>query len=1278
MGQMMSFGAVPESANRTPSAPTSDELLTTGIKTAKKYNRSPFAKMRKFESRQRKRKVLDRRRDQVNDLLRAVSAQDANAPEIIPVASAEQEGRRRRLKDELLAERPQSKLSRQKQKRLDRYIEKKMRREETLALIKKLERQKIDTTLFQSSKRLGQVTETKRNVFRRALNERDAGINVEEANTILLTRRDSTAVVEDDTLPQTTQQPPAASSNGAETFGGGLKRPLRLSEDGTPIIKKRKRLVAPAVQPHNPVEEEGEEDPNWEGFSEDEDIIEPLAELEPHSGVMSEDGDTSLSSSSLLSQSDSDQSEDDSEDDNDANISRSSAFKAWAENQRNEAVGFTPSANEILPQPEIEYVPQPIEEDPLPPELQPTDVKRKPHAVVVDRSEVIQSARLALPILGEEQKIMEAIFSQDVVIISGATGSGKTTQVPQFLFENGFGSPDGPTPGMIGITQPRRVAALSMADRVGRELGSQKDRVAHQIRFDSTTKPTTAIKFMTDGILLREMASDFALQKYSVIIIDEAHERSVNTDILVSYVSRAVRVRRSLSEEKPKSYYPLKFLIMSATLQLADFNRVFDTPPVLLNVEGRQYPVQQHWSRATPQNWLEHIFKKVRRGHRKLPPGGMLVFLTGQNEIWALARRLRFARASTQRHQIEHGKTWVDPKDMPLEAEDLEAALDADRNTYAMGEVDVAEDWSDMDASASEDEDFDIAEESPDGSNRIPAATPRVHVLPLYSQLPPNQQLKVFEPPPDGSRLIVLSTNVAETSLTIPGIRYVFDCGRAKERQWDDSGVQTYETVWISKASADQRAGRAGRTGPGHCYRLYSSAMYEGFGDFPRPEIFRCPLEGVVLQLKALGVSRINQFPFPSIPCATFLRAAENVLYYLGALKGASSEDKRITPLGRELLSYPLNPRFAQMLRLGVVYGCVEPVIALVSALDVPNMIIPLDQIELREPIWTEKDRDREIIEQLDANESVAMRRRKEYSWGDAHLSRFGHYVDILKLYTAVSDYSRCENEQVAETYCKVNFLREKAVQDSIKLREQLTAIVKHHHPLAIPSSSFVLKLPDQTPRLNERLKLIAAAGFIDQVAIRADLLPAETQDATARKSRRATRVRYKSLLASHPEPRERGAVMFRPQDYVFIHDSSRLTRFKAKEMPAFVVYRELIRSRIPALNMSNSKTHMQVMMPASAEMLAFLARDTPLLQIGKPVGKIKALKEKDGLERRKCNVELRLRAPHDDGPGWFLREQSVVQRRVQGQGWVVEKWRDSEIEKNKTKKETEGVEKAE
>ncbi len=295
--------------------------------------------------------------------------------------------------------------------------------------------------------------------------------------------------------------------------------------------------------------------------------------------------------------------------------------------------------------------------------------------VLVTRPPDIENARLLLPIVTEEQPIMEAVLLNPVVVICGETGSGKTTQVPQFLFEAGFGSPESGTlhtelffrlplyyvtdnPGMIGITQPRRVAAMSMASRVAHELSLPSSRVSYQIRYDATVSPSTSIKFMTDGVLLRELASDFLLSKYSVLIIDEAHERSMNTDILIGVLSRVVKLRESMWRDgkdiKVRSTrtlcdswltysQPLRLIIMSATLRISDFvenTTLFVTPPPVIEVPARQYPVTVHFNRRTVSDYVSEAIRKASKIHARLPPGGILIFLTGQNEISGVCKRL--------------------------------------------------------------------------------------------------------------------------------------------------------------------------------------------------------------------------------------------------------------------------------------------------------------------------------------------------------------------------------------------------------------------------------------------------------------------------------------------------------------------------------------------------------------------------------------------------------------------------------------------------------------
>ncbi|CAF4503188.1 unnamed protein product, partial [Rotaria sp. Silwood2] len=263
------------------------------------------------------------------------------------------------------------------------------------------------------------------------------------------------------------------------------------------------------------------------------------------------------------------------------------------------------------------------------------DIPARPHAnVQVERSEEIQAIRSQLPIITEEQAIMEAIHDNLVVLICGETGSGKTTQLPQFLYEAGY-TLDGK---MIGITEPRRVAAISMASRVAHELNLTNDQVSYQIRYEGTyKKETTCIKFMTDGVLLKEVQNDFLLTNYSCILIDEAHERSVATDVLIGLLSRIVPIRCRRND-------PLRLVIMSATMRIEEFinNRhLFKLKPKIINIDARQYPVTQHFNKHTPKNYINEVYKKVCKIHRQLPSGGILVFLTGQQEVKTLCHQLR-------------------------------------------------------------------------------------------------------------------------------------------------------------------------------------------------------------------------------------------------------------------------------------------------------------------------------------------------------------------------------------------------------------------------------------------------------------------------------------------------------------------------------------------------------------------------------------------------------------------------------------------------------------
>lgn len=1173
-----------------------------------------------------------------------------------------------------------------------------------MEIMKKLAQSQVEVPGLKSSKDLGRRkhmdpahTEQKR-PLEQAPTEPD--LSGDESDELEEGLRERNAAAP--TIEKPAQQMPA--------LGSGLKRPLEIGEDGFPVIKRRKKSKKkkkPVVEiPWEGFSSEDDEeyaDEKLDGIPEDKDVSQSeddashdedkesespseQDESEENSGEESQDEDSQEEDEAENEddeeeegeEEEEDEDEDEDEEEDDESVEkkrrirpRESAFKAWAKQQINEAVGFKPTAD----QPVTEQLPKSVElvvnknktprntvyeDDPLPPELQikSTDPDRKAYSVHVDRPEEIQEARLKLPVVAEEQKIMEAIYNNSSVVIWGATGSGKTTQLPQFLFEAGFGSPDSPNPGMIAVTQPRRVAAVSMAKRVADELGQYADRVAYQIRFDTNVSSKTAIKFMTDGILLREIASDFSLSKYSIIVIDEAHERSVNTDILIGMVSRIVDLRASMAKEDPK-VKPLKMVVMSATLRISDFTmnpHLFKHgPPPLVQAEGRQYPVTIHFARRTHRDYVEEAFRKVCKGHRKLPPGGMLVFLTGQNEIRYLAKRLKQAFKPTQRGETVHAKVQMSAADAPLEAEDL------DLGGPETGPGDDDGNDSDVDIRGgddeeNDDEDFDLGEEAMDPSSKV-------HVLPLYSQLPTKEQLRVFEPPPEGSRLIVLATNVAETSLTIPGIKYVFDCGRAKEKQYNiATGVQTYEIGWISKASANQRAGRAGRTGPGHCYRLYSSAIYEeDFPEYTDPEILRTPIEGVVLQMKTMGLHNVINFPFPTPPSRQGLAQAEKLLQYLGAL----TSEGQATELGHRMSLYPLSPRYSKMIQIGHQHGCMPYVIALVSALAVGELFIQENQLELPskraadEEVGNEDGDDgsnrqqQEVYTNADRLEDTAReKRRKAYKQAHRLLSKHSDTSDALKYLSAICAYDYASTEDEKELLCDTMFLRAKALKEASQLRRQLSEMVRANHP-QMPQAAYTPRLAEPSEKQVKALKQIVTAGFLDHVAIRADLVGSGANSGP--RPRRAIEVPYLTLFAA----RESGDAATRHT--VYVHPASVLAELSVAEMPSYIVYSHLQQATTATVSVDEDgkdqpavKIRMHPLVAPSGTQLAALAHGTPLLQYGKPVGKVETL---GGIpERRQCWVVPSL-VGDQMGGGWPLPARKVVQIKDAKEGWKIEKF---------------------
>ena len=841
--------------------------------------------------------------------------------------------------------------------------------------------------------------------------------------------------------------------------------------------------------------------------------------------------------------------------------------------------------------------------------------------VSVSRPSEIQSPRLALPILADEQNIMEAIHDNPVVVLWGATGSGKSTQVPQFLFEAGYGDPRSSTPGMIGITQPRRVAAVSTAKRVSVEMGDASSRVAYQIRFDSTVGSHTAIKYMTDGILLREIVQDFALSKYSAIIIDEAHERSTNTDILIGMLSRIVELRQTLANSG-YAMRPLKLLIMSATLQMANLTantNLFRTgTPPLLRIEGRQYPVKIHFSRRTQRDYCEEMFHKICKGHKKLPPGGMLVFLTGESEIVTLIDRLRQTFPTHQRSCSGKHLSQIATGDAPLEAEDLPSESD----NATIGSLTDHEEEDESDREPMTDDEF-----ATEGEGEA-AAPSTIYPLPLYSKLPTEKQLRVFEPVPSNSRLIVVATNVAETSLTIPGIKYVFDSGRAKEKRYNhNTGVQSFEIDWISKASANQRAGRAGRTGPGHCYRLYSSAVYErDFEDDTEPELLRTPIDGVVLQLKSMNISDVTRFPFPVPLDLERVAKAEKLLHYLGAVDG----DGQFTDIGAALSAYPLAPRLARILTMGVQHDCLYLAVAMVAALANPDLVAvhdPQDPSRLAEDPSLNNGN---TAEDLTSKQMVTVKSMRR-----ALFTRYDPSSDAVKLLSIFIACYYSHTKRELESFCREYLLHPKALKEALQLWEQLIRIA------GASTTAFSDRSQNPFAKVHRSqitaLKQMIAVSFLDQIAIRADLSPHPPE--MARRPQKAVDVPFFPLFATHENKAE--TVEDRA---VYIHPSSLLAHHNPTELPQYIIYSHLQRAMPGTINsVKRQKTRMHPLTPVSSRFLTGMADKHPLFQCSKPIGSIEPVPGKPN--ERMCWVIPSMTSGTAQ-VAWPLQAQKVLEKK--------------------------------
>ncbi|KAF7995979.1 hypothetical protein HCN44_008734 [Aphidius gifuensis] len=529
----------------------------------------------------------------------------------------------------------------------------------------------------------------------------------------------------------------------------------------------------------------------------------------------------------------------------------------------------------------------------------------------------IQNQRRSLPAFAVRQELLNIIRENNVVIIVGETGSGKTTQLTQYLHEDGYSKN-----GMIGCTQPRRVAAMSVAKRVSDEMTSSLgDEVGYAIRFEDCTSKNTVIKYMTDGILLRESLREGDLDRYSVIIMDEAHERSLSTDVLFGLLREVVARRQDL-----------KLIVTSATMDSSKFAAFFGDA-AMYTIPGRTFPVDINHSKNPVEDYVDAAVKQVLQIHLQPRSGDILVFMPGQEDI-------------------------------EVTCESLEERL---------SEIDTA---------------------------------PELSILPIYSQLPSDLQAKIFQKSEQGIRKCVVATNIAETSLTVDGIVFVIDSGYCKLKVYNPRiGMDALQVYPVSRANADQRSGRAGRTGPGYCYRLYTRRQYlDELLLTGVPEIQRTNLANTVLLLKSLGVQDLLAFHFMDPPPQDNIL---NSLYQLWIL-GALDHTGRLTSLGRQMAEFPLDPPQCQMIIVASTLGCTAEILIIVSMLSVPSIFY--------RPKGREEDSDSA---------------REKFQVPESDHLTFLHV------------YQQWKSNGYSSSWCNEHFVHAKAMRKVREVRQQLEDILK-------------------------------------------------------------------------------------------------------------------------------------------------------------------------------------------------------------------------------------------
>ncbi|OMH85218.1 Pre-mRNA-splicing factor ATP-dependent RNA helicase-like protein cdc28 [Zancudomyces culisetae] len=582
------------------------------------------------------------------------------------------------------------------------------------------------------------------------------------------------------------------------------------------------------------------------------------------------------------------------------------------------------------------------------------------------KAQSIKQVRESLPVFKYRSELLDAIDRFQTLIIVGETGSGKTTQLPQYLHEAGY-TKDGKR---VGCTQPRRVAAMSVAARVAEETGTKLGHeVGYSIRFEDCSSDRTKIKYMTDGMLLREFMTEPDLSTYSCIMIDEAHERTLHTDILFSLIKDIARFRDDL-----------KILISSATMDAQKFSKYFDDAPIF-KIPGRPYPVDIYNTKAPEANYLTAAVTTVLQIHVSQPKGDILVFLTGQEEIEAAQ-------------------------------EGLVAACRA-----------------------------------------LGSKIKELLICPIYANLPSDLQAKIFEPTPENSRKVILATNIAETSITIDGVVYVIDPGFCKQNIYNPrSGVESLQVVPVSRASANQRAGRAGRVGPGKCFRLYTQHSYlNELEDSTSPEILRVNLSSVVLLLKCLGIHNLIQFDFMDKPSPELLKLSLEQLYALGAL----NEKGMLTKLGRRMAEFPMDPMMARAIIASEQFNCPNEMASVIAMLSVSGSVF-----------YRPKEK-KLVVDQLHAT---------------FHDSK-GDHLTLLNIWNAFVDSG------YSLQFCLENYLQYRSLNRARDTRDQIVSLMERVEINLSTNqndendTNNVQNSSSLTADLNESLRKALTAGFFYNAA---------------------------------------------------------------------------------------------------------------------------------------------------------------------------------------------------